>query len=240
MRFDSETHHRRSIRLKDYDYANAGAYFVTICTHKRQGLFGDVIDGKMRLNDAGIIVRDVWLQTEMIRPNVILDVFVVMPNHIHGIVVIARRYRRRRGVLQYAPTLLPDGTDDGDGASSPKTKTKPTRLQSPTQTIGAIIRGFKSAVTKRINAQRGTPGTPVWQRNYYESIIRSETSLNNIRYYIQANPRLWEERQDRFRAPGQIRDAFIGTRADGYDPTDEEMIPIINDDLIYYIDGEKK
>jgi len=162
-----ERHRRRSIRLKDYDYAQDGAYFVTVCTDEKRCIFGDIVDGQMRLNSLGCIVRDEWLKTANLRKYVTLDEFIVMPNHMHGIIFIACR-----GVLQYAPT---------------------TRIEfrSPAQTIGAIVRGFKSAVTKRINELRGSPGVPIWQRNYYEHVIRNDDDLNEIRYYISDNPLKW-------------------------------------------------
>jgi putative transposase len=176
-RYNPDVHHRRSIRLQGYDYRQIGAYFVTICTLHRICLFGDVVDGEMRLNALGRMVETEWLQTPSIRPNVELDAFVVMPNHFHAIVVIVDDYRavNRGGVLQYG-----------------RMQYAPT-FWSPSQTIGAIIRGFKSAITKHINDLRDTPGVPVWQRNYYEHIIRNEEDLNRARDYIANNPTQWME-----------------------------------------------
>jgi len=182
-RYDPDRHHRRSIRLKGYDYTQPGAYFITICTYRRVCLFGQVIEGKMQWNGFGQIARDEWLRTAEIRPNVELDAFVVMPNHIHGIVIISDNRRgttqNGRGTLQRAPTVERFG--------------KPTSDSIPT-----IVRLFKSAVTKRINHQRGTRGMPVWQRNYYEHIIRTERALNAIRRYIVNNPARWH--LDRYNA----------------------------------------
>ena len=124
----------------------------------------------MHLNELGQVVENEWLQTENIRPNIETDTFVVMPNHIHGILVIADN---GRGVLQYAPT-------------------NKYGFSSPSQTLGAIVRGFKSSVTRQINQIRNTPGTPVWQRNYYEHIVRNEKELYAIREYIQNNPLKWD------------------------------------------------
>jgi REP element-mobilizing transposase RayT len=171
--YNPAIHHRRSIRLPEYDYSREGAYFITLCVHNREWLFGEIVDGEMRLNEYGEIMRDVWLETSTIRPNVELSEWVVMPNHFHAIVIITRR-----GVLQYAPTDIP-------------TSIHP-KLQSPSQTIGAIVRGFKSAVTKRINEIRATPGMPVWQRNYWEHVIRNEKSFHDIAAYIINNPSKWE------------------------------------------------
>ncbi len=161
---------RRSIRLKGYDYAQPGAYFVTIVTHHRAMLFGRVVDGEMQLNEYGEIVREEWFRSAEIRTEIELfpDEFVVMPNHIHGIIWIVDvgAWRRR------APTREQFG--------------RPVPGSLPT-----IVRAFKSAVTRRINALRGTPGAPVWQRNYYEHIIRTERALDAIRRYIAANPLRW-------------------------------------------------
>jgi len=173
MQYDPQIHHRRSIRLKNYDYASSGAYFVTIVTHQRQCLFGAIVDGAMRLNEFGEIVCDEWLKTEIIRPRVQLDVFVIMPNHIHGIIIVNDVDGCCRGTLQRAPTIEQFG--------------KPTSDSIPT-----IIRLFKSATTKRINEYRNTPAVSVWQRNYYEHIIRNEIELNEIREYILYNPLNWE------------------------------------------------
>ena len=171
MKFNPAIHNRKSIRIQGYDYAQDGAYFVTICTYNRDCLFGE-INPEMVLNPFGIIVRDAWQNTSVIRPGILLDEFVIMPNHIHGIIII------RRGVSQYAPTMAPP---------YPPTPS----FRSPSQTIGAIVRGFKSSTTKQINQIRGTPGLPVWQRNYHEHIIRNEEELHRIREYIITNAQNW-------------------------------------------------
>ncbi len=174
MKYDPRRHHRRSIRLPGYDYTQPGAYFVTICTHYREMLFGDVINGVVRLTPLGEIVRDEWFKSAKIRQNVLLheDEFVIMPNHIHGIIWI-----------------VDGGEDGGDvGADSRPPLLQPRRTP---KSLGSIIAGFKSAATKRINVLRETPGRPVWQRNYYEHIIRTERALDAIRSYIQDNPVRW-------------------------------------------------
>lgn len=159
---------RRSNRLKHYDYAANGAYFVTICTHNRECLFGEIVDGEMVLHRSGKIVVDEWLRTAEIRNEIELDEWVVMPNHFHAIVFIVNPCRGDRPV---APTM-PCG---------PKPKF-----------IGSLMAGFKSSVTKRINALRNTSGQPVWQRNYHDHIIRNETDLDRVCEYIQNNPLEWE------------------------------------------------
>ncbi len=171
MKYDPFKHHRRSIRLKGYDYSQAGAYYVTRVAQDRLYLFGEVWDGEMRLNEFGRIVAEEWLRTQSVRTNVELDEFVVMPNHFHGILVIASNLvgANRR----FAPT------------------TKTPRAPQP-NSIGAIMMQFKSIVTKRINALRDTQGAPVWQRNYWEHVVRDEKDLNRIRNYIMDNPAKWD------------------------------------------------
>ncbi len=126
----------------------------------------------MRLNEYGRVVQNEWSRTADLRPNIILDAFIVMPNHFHAIVVITGN---GRGVLQYAPT-------NNKGS-----------LCSPSQTIGAIVRGFKSATTRQINVLRCAPGVPIWQRNYYERVIRDEAEMHLVREYIAVNPAGWLE-----------------------------------------------
>ena len=169
----SQPHHRRSIRLPGYDYADAGAYFITICTHGRACLFGQVVDGEMRLNALGEIVREEWEKSATIRAEIEIGEYVIMPNHFHAIVMIGR------GVRPDAPT-----------ENRPDTPTFP--IGPKPKSIGALIAGFKSAATTRINQTRQTPGAPVWQRNYYEHMIRDEQSYQNIAAYILNNPRQWE------------------------------------------------
>ena len=164
-----ETH---VIDLPEYDYTSAGWYFITICAHNRECVFGDVVDGKMILNDYGKIIEEEWLRTSKIRPNVDLDKYIIMPNHIHGIITVVDR----RGTLQRAPTT----TREQFG--------KPISNSIPT-----IIRLFKSTTTKQINEIRQTSGKELWQRNYYEHIIRDERELNKVREYIMYNPLKWEE-----------------------------------------------
>jgi len=180
--------HRRTIRYSGFNYSLRGAYFVTICTRKREWLFGEVKNGEMVENEVGRIVKNEWDQTPEKRHNVDIDEFQIMPNHMHFIVFINDCYSDAlygRGVLQYAPTTKIDGI-------YPITK-----LRSPSQTVGAIVRGFKSASTKRINELLDLPGTPVWQRNFYERVIRNESELNAVRKYIVENPLKWESDPDR-------------------------------------------
>ena len=164
------THFRRSLRLPRFDYTRQGAYFVTVCARNRACLFGEIVDGEMRLNDIGRVAHRIWEEIPIHFPQVEIDAWVVMPNHIHGVLVIV------------GPTV-------GATHASP--------LQRPAgpskRSIGAIVGSYKSAVSKRINAMRGTPGVSVWQRNFYEHVIRNESTLNRIRQYIADNPARWAE-----------------------------------------------
>jgi putative transposase len=197
-------HHRRSIRLEGYDYASEGGYFITVVAHNRKCLFGSIRDDEMRLNEFGRIVRKEWFHTAKLRPNIELfeDEFVVMPNHIHGIIWITDFTGRDslESITKNDPIHV--------GAYSH------TPLQSPSRTIGAIIRGFKGAVTTKINISRGGKGVPVWQRNYYDPshkersgahrsrhIINSEKDHDNIAKYIDSNPIGWQTDKEYLEAP---------------------------------------
>ena len=191
MGFDPERHHRRSIRLRGYDYTQPGAYFVTLVTQNRVCLFGEVVDGEMRLNALGIIVQEEWFRSAVIRPYVRLfpDEFVVMPNHVHGIIWIVDDVGATRRVA-LTDRVAPTGRVDAGAMRRVAPTEYPPRGPAPCS-IGAILGQFKSITTKRINALRDAPGAPVWQRNYYEHIIRTEESLHRIREYIRTNPLRW-------------------------------------------------
>jgi len=162
-----EPHRRRSIRLREYDYTQPGAYFITIVAHARAMLFGEIAGGATRLNEVGRIVEDEWQKSSVIRCEIELDVFVVMPNHIHGIVNII---------------------DSDVGA----TGRSPLRNGPPPRSLGAFVAGFKSSVTKRVNEMRHSPGAAVWQRNYYEHVVRGDGELLRVREYVLNNPIEWE------------------------------------------------
>jgi putative transposase len=195
--YNPQKHHRRSIRLKGYDYSQAGLYFITICCQERAQLFGEVIESEMNLNIFGQIAFEEWLQTEKIRENCKLHEFIIMPNHIHGIIEIL--------------------FNKGDKSNAGKFK-------SPSHTIGSFIRGFKIAAIKKIKDRiqnsnhihsstgelQFAPTNPapteftlaekikaldfkIWQRNYYEHIIRNYQSYQRISNYIINNPAKWEE-----------------------------------------------
>ena len=180
MKYDPKRHHRRSIRLPGYDYRQPGAYFVTICVNQRQCLFGDVIDGHMILNQYGMVVADTyrWLCDRY--SYLYSDEWIVMPNHFHAIMVIADKSctdtdQPRRGVSRNAPTSI-------DTATTINKQRKP---------LGRLIGAFKTVSTKKINKLRDAPGTKLWQRNYYEHIIRDRDAMDKIRHYTINNPISW-------------------------------------------------
>lgn len=180
MKYDPEKHHRRSIRLKGYDYSLPGAYFITICTHQRDLLFGEIMDGVMHLNPFGQIVVTGWLRSAEIRQEIDFDAWVIMPNHLHGIVLINSLDQPENPVGADGRPPLP---------SAPQTT---ETLHRQPRSLSSFIAGFKSATTKQINLLRCTPRAPVWQRNYYEHIIRDTLSFERIQHYIQTNPQSWQ------------------------------------------------
>jgi len=173
VKFDPKIHHRRSIRLQGYDYSQAGAYYVTIVTWQRDFLFGGIVDGEMKLNQRGKIVEECWQAIPEHFPNVELGAYVIMPNHVHGIIVIVDN---RRGAIYRAPT----------GESNTEKFGKPIKSSLPT-----IMRTYKAAVTRIIGKELNETG--IWQRNYYEHVIRNEKDFQNKTDYIEANPLLWHE-----------------------------------------------
>jgi len=190
MTYNPDIHHRRSIRLRDYDYSSTGAYFVTICTWQRECLFGNIIDGEMQLNDAGRVVDAVWCTLPERFSHVSLDEYVIMPNHFHAIILLA-------DTVGAIPTGRPDvsiptGRPDVDSADKHGRAVGVAPTGPVSGSIGAIMAQFKSNVTKRSNPIRNNPGCPVWQRNYYERVIRNDDELARAREYIVNNPLKWD------------------------------------------------
>ncbi len=172
MKFDPQHPHRRSIRLQGYDYTQSGAYYITIVTHQREHLFGEVVDGEMNLNRFGLIAREQWQKLQRRFKHLELFEFIIMPNHIHGIIVI---------------------TCEAEGP----TKARLERFGKPVGgSIPTIVRSYKSAVALRINLVRGTKGHEVWQSNYYEHVIRDEQDLQAKCGYIAANPSNWPDDEE--------------------------------------------
>lgn len=152
---------RKRLRLSGFDYSKAGMYFVTICSHQRQSLFGWISEGRMQLSPSGKILNEEWQRTTTVRTGIQLDEYVIMPNHVHGIVIIDYPWLGTR------------------------------RPEDPKQSLDRIIWGFKAACTRRINASRGETAV-LWQRAYYDEIIRNEQHLHRVRTYIANNPAQWE------------------------------------------------
>jgi len=174
MTFSHSEKHRRSIRLSNFDYSVEGAYFLTICAHNKRSFFGEISDCKMYVNEYGKIVLDEWQKTSILRPRIITDAFVVMPNHIHGIIFIKNQKQTNNfGARKKPPVVEKFG--------------RPTSDSIPT-----IVRLYKSSVTMKINNLRHSPCEPVWQKNYFEHVIRDKKSLYLIREYIEQNPSNWE------------------------------------------------
>ena len=181
----SAIHRRRSIRLRGYDYAQAGFYFVTICVRDRECMFGEVVDNDVRLSKYGTLVAQAWEDLPNHYPHLELDRFVVMPNHFHGIVVLT----------PVGAGFKSANSDVKPALSDVRSTTRAGLKPAPTKRHGLpeIVRGFKTFSARRINEIRQTPGTSVWQRNYYEHVIRDESDYDRIAEYIANNPQRWEE-----------------------------------------------
>ena len=204
MPYDRNIHHRKSIRLKGYDYSQAGMYFITLSDQDRLCLFGEVVNGEMVLNDAGRVAKACWLNIPEHFPNAILHEHIVMPNHVHGIIEFV-------GANHYSPEPCSPANDSPEPFApnnnfynnhftnnySPnndlpeKRANNDSPLRSPSKTIGSVVRGYKIGVVKwfRLNGNLGN----IWQRNYYEHIIRNEQSYYRISEYILNNPKNWDK-----------------------------------------------
>ncbi len=178
MTYNPEQHHWHSIRLKGYNYSTAGAYFVTVCTKNHRHHFGNIIDNKIELAEIGKIVNQFWTEIPHHFSNVLLDEYTTMPNHLHGIIFITDKCR---GEVS-SPSMLP----------RPVTKGRETLPLQQRMTLGNVIGYFKYQSTKCVNKTCKSSGITIWQRNYYEHIIRNEKELNLIREYIINNPLQWQ------------------------------------------------
>jgi REP element-mobilizing transposase RayT len=178
-KYNPQIHRRRSIRLPGYDYTQNGAYFITICTKNKKHLFGEIVTDdsdcpKVVLNAMGKIAERCWLKIPDHFTNIIIDEFVIMPNHVHGIIII--NGNDCRGTACRAPTT---GTIEHFGRPA-------------TGSIPTIIRSYKSAVTRCINRIKHTSGNTIWQRNYYEHVIRNDDDLYDTRKYTRENSQKWD------------------------------------------------
>ncbi len=200
-------HDRKFIRLKGYDYRSPGAYFVTLVSWQRECLFGEVSEGRMRLNCIGNIIDSEWRKLTDHFPNIRADAFVIIPNHGHGIIGIED--------ISTVRATRPTNNEIMDSDIRWVNQTEVYRDGSPLQDInrpngplhgslGAFIGQFKSRATKRIWALPGMDRHPIWQRNYYEHIIRDEQEHQQIFQYIETNPFQWEEDEYHSLTPGKI------------------------------------
>jgi REP element-mobilizing transposase RayT len=183
MAFNPDKPNRRSNRLKGYDYSLPGGYFVTIVAQDRKTIFGRVVDGQIEQNDIGKLVQSCWLRIPEHFSYCRLDEHIIMPNHLHGIILI----REAIGSGEAFVKDIPEMVDSRSANASPR---HPEGTQSGS--LGAIIQNFKSINTRKVNSLYFEPGNRIWQRNYYERIIRNERELNAIRQYILDNPLNWE------------------------------------------------
>ena len=170
MSYNSDKHQRRSLRLPQYNYAQAGAYFVTVCTYQRDCILGKIEDGIVRLSEFGKIVETCWDALPHRYASVKCDAFVIMPNHIHGIIYLTEAIVGNDGEVRAG---------------------KPRPYTGSIIPLGKVVASFKYQSTKRINALRDMAGAPVWQRNYYEHIVRNDKDLRATRQYIANNPLRW-------------------------------------------------
>ena len=204
MKYDPERHHRRSIRLRDYDYSGCGAHFLTICTQERLCLFGDVVDGEMLLSDAGAMIDRTWSDLPKKYLGIQIDAFVIMPNHVHGIILIDIK-----SSVGAAPRGRPLSTSDKVenrlvAEFEPRNEGQPQGV-APTDdrriSLSDIVHRFKSFTTNRYSKgvrELGWVSFPgrLWQRNYYERVIRGNDEILKIREYIDRNPYNWDEDEE--------------------------------------------
>ena len=200
MPYNSEIHQSHSIRLLKYDYSNSGAYFITICAQNRECLFGKIVAGNMILNEAGKMIQSVWNEMPQFYYGIEIDVFQIMPNHIHGIIIIKNKFKLFVGA---GPRACPN-INSGPRAcpiGQPQNITGQPQGVAPTGTAMSlcdVVHRFKTLTTKRYvdgvkNNHWPLFNNKLWQRNYYEHIIRNEKSLNYIQEYILNNPYNWEQ-----------------------------------------------
>jgi len=198
-RYNPNIHHRRSIRLKGYDYSQTGLYFITICIQDKRCLFGEIINNDMALNEFGIIAYQQWEKLSERYSNFILDVFQIMPNHIHGIISLTNPVG---ATLAVAPdnSVAPDDSVAPDNSVAPDDSVDKIGAQvnrAPTAGVGDMVGVYKSLVANECLKifKQNNPGKimgKLWQRNYHDHIIRNEQSYNHISEYIVNNPKNWK------------------------------------------------
>ena len=210
MTYDPRIHHRRSIRLRGYDYAGGGAYFVTICTQGKVPVFGQVVEGEMLVNDAGRLVQKIWEELAQRFETLVLDAFQVMPNHMHGVFVLpGPGLHPALAEATGAPVIQPGAINPPrDGRrrarstlamvdSTIEGRASPTKLTS----MGDVVGAFKFISTIAVNKLLSRVGTKLLHENFYEHIVRDVHELEIIRDYIIHNPQRWEEDPDNPESP---------------------------------------
>ena len=195
MKDDPKIPYRRSIRLKTYDYTHTGAYFVTLCTQDRKCMFGEIVDGEIHLNDVGQAIQWIWNALPERFPNIQLDQYAIMPNHLHGIIILARTdyFAHQDSYVAKVPDRFKQHMQAG------AINRAPTKVPSPHQagaihcapTLGEIIRTFKALTTRYLRAAGVSDFA--WQGSYFEHVIRNEDDLDRIQQYIIDNPTHWTE-----------------------------------------------
>jgi len=203
---NSNKYHRHSLRIKKYNYSLPGAYFITICTYCKENILGYIIDGKIEMNVLGKITVREWLKTFQIRKNIQLYEYIVMPNHFHGIIILTEK-KGHNSLCPYKNNQKPyNCRGTMHRALAHESFGKPISGSIPT-----IVRMFKSAVTREIKRLDYPFLYSIWQRNYYEHIIRNENELNRIREYIQNNPLRWQyDRENLEGKPDETEEKFWG------------------------------
>jgi REP element-mobilizing transposase RayT len=215
MVYDPRIHHRRSIRLRGYDYAGGGVYFITICTQGWASIFGVISEDEMILNEAGRLVQETWEGLPRRFESLILDAFQIMPNHLHGVFVlpgpglhpalakatgapVIQPYENRRG--RACPTLVEGPHGQKGTASHPPTNGSVTARPRRTS-MGDVLGAFKSLSTIAVNKLLSRTGTRLLHENFYEHIVRDVVELEMIRDYIIHNPQRWLEDPDNPESP---------------------------------------
>ncbi len=199
MPYNPAIHNRHSIRLLGYDYSQPGAYFLTINSHKKEHLFGRVVDGVVQLTPVGEIAQEQWLKIPAHFSNVLLDEFVIMPNHLHGILVITERdIHTGKGKafdfwLKQKYFNKNNDSTEHNYLSNHGSNALPIRAGSNPGSIPAVVQNFKSITSRRINKLLETPGSTIWHRNYYEHVIRDDKDYARIVEYMRENPKKWEK-----------------------------------------------
>jgi putative transposase len=193
MTYNPQKHHRQSIRLRNYDYTSSGVYFVTICTQDPQDTLSNIQENTTQPTEIGQIVQNTWNDLPN-RYNIQTDEFIIMPDHIHGIIIINPPNPNTvtpPNTTQNVGALLaaPNATDERQGAAS----STPTPKHA---SLAEIVRGFKSISAIAVNKSLGRSGVPFWQRNYYEHIVQDDLELQRVREYILWNPARWLEKRD--------------------------------------------